>query len=52
MITVPEEKCPSFKNVKENWAHLAEKNSQTVVKITTIFRLSWQCLNRIIIKIF
>ena len=32
MITVPEEKCPSFINAKENWAHLAEKNSQTVVR--------------------
>ena len=27
-------------NVKENWTHLAEKNSQPGAKITTIFRLS------------
>ena len=26
-------------NIKGNWAHLAEKNSQPGVKITTIFRL-------------
>ena len=27
-------------NVKENWAHLAEKNLQPEAKITAIFRLS------------
>ena len=39
-------------NVKGNWAYLADKNSWPVAKITTAFRLSWKCLNLIIIKTF
>ena len=38
--------------IKENWTHLAQKNSQPGAKISTIFRLSWKCLNRIVIKTF
>ena len=38
--------------IKENWTHLAQKNSQPGAKISTIFRLSWKCLNRIAIKTF
>ena len=39
-------------NAKGNWANSAEKNLQPGVKITTVFRLSWKCLNLIIIKTF
>ena len=43
MATVAEKKCPSFNfffvNVKGNWIHLVEKNSQPEAKITTIFRI-------------
>ena len=38
--------------IEENWTHSAEKNSQPGAKNNTIFRLSWKCLNRIIIKTF
>ena len=42
----------NFVNVKGNCPHLTEKNSQTGAKITTVFRLPWKCLKRIIIKTF
>ena len=32
-------------NVKENWAPTAEKSSQPVAKITTIFKQLWKYLN-------
>ena len=51
MITVPK-KNDNIKNVKENWAHLAEKNVWPRAKITTIFRLPWKYFDCIIIKTF
>ena len=38
--------------IKGNWAHLSPKNSQQGSRINTIFRLSWKCINRFIIKTF
>ena len=38
--------------LKENWTHLAEKNSQPGAKITTISRLSRKYFNRIVMKTF
>ena len=42
----------SFRKCRGNWANLAKKNLQTGAQITTIFRVSWKCLNLVIIKTF
>ena len=38
-------------NVKENWMHLALKNSWPGARINVVFRLSWKYFNRISITI-
>ena len=56
MITALKEKCHPFNFVssmlRKIWSIYQKKISQPGVKITTIFRLSKKCLNRIIIKTF
>ena len=37
-------------NVNRNWTHLTKKTLQPGAKVTTVFRLSWKCLNCINIK--
>ena len=39
-------------NVKGNWTHLTENDSQPRAKVNKKFRLSWKYLNCIIIKTF
>ena len=42
----------NFLNIKGSCTYLAEKNSRSGAKISTIFRLSWKYFNCIIIKTF